>query len=644
MIGEARKLQGLHEPPLHFTVLASRAHLCGEARVASSPNVSTECRRLLASTLRGGSGCSLEQKVPQLTAALAAADHPLLDVEELAARARAHHACAFFTARMEARDADVIVCPYNYVLEPAVRAGAAIQLQHGDVLLFDEGHNLPDMARSAASLRLGLPLLVDLANQLTTLACTPAAEFVARLADWLRGAAATLAPEDFSPERNAWRGPALEALLLRDWALSPAAWRTVQQSAAPLLHATASPLTGDASLTDAAAQACSALLSTFGALFSSPSAFEHFAVVVKRTREQQPELALLCLWAGVVLRPLASVVRAVVLASGSLAPFESLSGELGLHFTVRAQAPHVVPRTQLFFGTISFGVNGTPLELSFKAAEALATQDELGATLLALARTSPHGMLCFVPSYGLLRRLHDRWLATALLTQLRAAKRLFWEAPDARAFDAELAEYYAAAQRAPGALFMGVCRGKLSEGLNCADWRARLVVVAGVPFPALHDEAVLLKRAYNSARGPAGGLADGNSWYTAQAAAAAAQAVGRVVRHAGDWGAVLLIDARFRDARLAALFPTWLSTASTAPSSIASASQLLPQLSSFFARHLPNAPPTPPPSSLSPIPLPTNAPASNTSAIRAFPTLPPARPVGAVVLRPRGRSAASDER
>lgn len=38
-----------------------------------------------------------------------------------------------------------------------------------------------------------------------------------------------------------------------------------------------------------------------------------------------------------------------------------------------------------------------------------------------------------------------------------------------------------------GAVFFGVCRGRLSEGLSLSDELCRLVIVIGIPFPAVGD-------------------------------------------------------------------------------------------------------------------------------------------------------------
>lgn len=47
-----------------------------------------------------------------------------------------------------------------------------------------------------------------------------------------------------------------------------------------------------------------------------------------------------------------------------------------------------------------------------------------------------------------------------------------------------------------GAIFMGVCRGKVSEGLDFIDANGRAVIVIGLPYPPFKDARVVLKRKY----------------------------------------------------------------------------------------------------------------------------------------------------
>ena len=43
---------------------------------------------------------------------------------------------------------------------------------------------------------------------------------------------------------------------------------------------------------------------------------------------------------------------------------------------------------------------------------------------------------------------------------------------------------------------MGVCRGRISEGLDFSDKAARCVIVVGIPYPQMTDPKVILKKEY----------------------------------------------------------------------------------------------------------------------------------------------------
>lgn len=146
-------------------------------------------------------------------------------------------------------------------------------------------------------------------------------------------------------------------------------------------------------------------------------------------------------------------------------------------------------------------------------------------------------------------------------------------------------EFNYALLRQKKCLLLAVCRGKLSEGIDFSDARARAVIVVGIPYAPFADPWVVLKRKYldeklksshgtNSYALPppnpyssgsqlphfdelvkvqraqvTSGLPrtrlSGQEWYGQSALRAVNQAIGRIIRHKNDWGAVFLLDERF---------------------------------------------------------------------------------------------------
>ena len=43
---------------------------------------------------------------------------------------------------------------------------------------------------------------------------------------------------------------------------------------------------------------------------------------------------------------------------------------------------------------------------------------------------------------------------------------------------------------------MGVCRGKISEGIDFKDDAARCVIMVGIPFAQLTDPKIIMKKHY----------------------------------------------------------------------------------------------------------------------------------------------------
>ena len=76
--------------------------------------------------------------------------------------------------------------------------------------------------------------------------------------------------------------------------------------------------------------------------------------------------------------------------------------------------------------------------------------------------------------------------------------------------------------------------------------RGRVVVITGIPYAPAFDPKVKLKKEYvQSLYEKKLSSISGNDWYQIQAVRAINQAVGRIIRHRNDYGAIVYLDSRF---------------------------------------------------------------------------------------------------
>lgn len=106
---------------------------------------------------------------------------------------------------------------------------------------------------------------------------------------------------------------------------------------------------------------------------------------------------------------------------------------------------------------------------------------------------------------------YEQWQAASVCKDIesKAGKKVFIEPKDPSKYQATMERYYKTIfgldQRkggkgakekvtGTGAVLMGVCRGRISEGLDFSDNAARCVIVIGIPYPQMTDPKVILKQ------------------------------------------------------------------------------------------------------------------------------------------------------
>lgn len=336
-------------------------------------------------------------------------------------------------------------------------------------------------------------------------------------------------------------------------------------------------------------------------------------------RQWTYKLSLWCFYPGMAMKSLMNTgVRSLIVTSGTLSPLDSFAYELGIPFPLRLENAHVIPTSQIWVGVLPVSVDGESLNSAFLN-RSQGYMRSLGLTLVNLARISPAGMLVFFPSYDMMEQCIQVWRtavpsASTIWEQITGYKQAVIEPKESKMLKFAMKDYYDKVD-APmqgnmnGAIFLAVCRGKVSEGLDFSNQYGRTVVVTGLPLAQNKDQKVKLKKEYldNQAmlrkaviKSTSGSSEDayqltdkpltGGEWYAQSAWRAVNQAIGRVIRHRNDYGAIVFADERFVSAANVQL-SKWLRPH---VATIRNPGAAFQGMAKFFAANAQKFPPIPP--------------------------------------------------
>ncbi|GAB2300458.1 hypothetical protein Dimus_034500 [Dionaea muscipula] len=461
------------------------------------------------------------------------------------------------------------------------------------------------MAREAGSVEVDEDSLLKLQTELGQLCQAdamvyqPLCEMIQEMLSWMDSRKSSLEKRDFQHYFSSWTGEKA-VRELQEANISPQCFPILQECAAKAIKAASDAESGLAHLSGRSAIVLEGLFSSLSYFFLGNGVHFHdyqlaLRYFVKREAGNDSgswthTLSLWCLHPAVIFRDIADQSLSVILTSGTLAPMNSFSSELGIQFGTHLEASHVIDAdSQVWAAVISNGLGGYPLNASYKTADSYAYQDAVGQTLEEICRIVPAGCLVFFPSYKLLDKLRNRWRETGQWSRLNARKSLFVEtrggSPDE--FEQVLKGYYNCIRKGnkpsigrrrkgkkmdsdscspsdsldkskEGAAFLAVCRGKVSEGIDFSDENARAVIIVGIPFPNINDIQVAQKKKFNDAYRHSKNLLSGSDWYCQQAFRALNQAAGRCIRHKFDYGAIIFLDERFQEERNNMYISKWL--------------------------------------------------------------------------------------
>lgn len=240
--------------------------------------------------------------------------------------------------------------------------------------------------------------------------------------------------------------------------------------------------------------------------------------------------------------------RSIIITSGTLQPLDSYRKELELTGAIAKQYKHLIGDNQLKISVLPESPDSYSLASHYKAQND-AYYNALGKTLLALFKVLPYGTLIFFQSYTLMNKAVGFWKRSNLWRDMTKVTKIFIESQSKHEFEPNLNEFkriLTDSNIMVRSVFLGVCRGKLSEGINLEGNQCRTVLMTGLPFANAYDPRVLATRDFHQKKN---GDSKGQIWYSQQMVRALNQTVGRVIRNKNDFGMLILCDPRFKEYR-----------------------------------------------------------------------------------------------
>lgn len=614
-VGEIRRTK--YGETVRVISLGGRKHLCGNTDVNGPSNNRSESliTEACLDLQKGGSSvkpCSLLNKrnIPTLSMHMLAEPS---DIEDLAALGRSSKTCAYYGVREALMAAEVVVLPYNTLLSKSTRDSIGLSLKQALVIV-DEAHNLPEALRSLSSCNLTLPSIDGALSQLIRYVSKYSSRllgknlfYLGQLRRFLTSSQKFLkTPLEGGKEKIMVTATELLFTLKLDNINVYKMLRYLERSKlSQKLHGfttvrisdNATPNKDDPNFISKHIS-CMSIVETFLKCLTSSETEGRVVIELAssdtddsdiRCYDKMARFRYLLLDPSIQFSNVLDEAHSIILAGGTLQPFNHMVQELfrsdndlmtsstkitdsfsnycrdDIKYTINTQLTmfacgHVVSPNNVLLRCVSKGPTGITLDFRHSSRNLSATIDELGETIFEVSKVARNGMVVFFQSYSYEATVIRRWKSTGMQDKINKSKKLFREPKHARDVEATLGMYSKHASTDNGALLLCVVGGKMSEGINFANEMARCVFIAGLPYPDITDPELQEKmRLLDEDRKQKGLTLSGHDYYQNLCLRAINQSIGRAIRHANDYAAIILADMRFaHEKRVWNGLPQWI--------------------------------------------------------------------------------------
>ncbi|KAI1385162.1 DNA repair helicase [Hypoxylon trugodes] len=621
--------------------LSSRQRLCintSVSRLGSLPAINDRCAELQQP--KSKDKCQFVPNADNLSLTHQFRDNTLAtlpDIEDLFELGKKLQVCPYYASRTAVPGAEIITLPYPLLLQKTARDALGIKLE-GNVVIIDEAHNIMDAVANVYASEIGLSELKRARQMLgvyvkkfgkklkgeNRVMVAQVARVVDGLRDWLENASELKSDQGIVDPNVLLRSKGIDQINMYKLI------QYIQDSklAYKIEGYVAQAESQEAGVDSPPSRSTPVLHTLLSFLVSLNNLSSEGRIFYHKVSQNDIKLSYLLLSPTHAFSSIASSARAVILAGGTMSPFEDYTAHLFPNLAAdkitTLSCGHVIPSSSLCVWTLASAgpktdTKSMQFEFSFQKRSDKSMINQLGLAILNICTAVPDGVVIFFPSYGYLDEVVASWSATSagqpksLWDRLQAKKAVFRETKGGSS-DEVLEQYTEAildgneskAKTKPnstpagqtGALLLSVVGGKMSEGINFSDRLGRCVVVVGLPYPNINSpdwkariqyiESTTLER-LNSAN-PS--MSKSEAIATAKQAArdfyenacmrAVNQSIGRAIRHRNDYAAIVLVDRRFATERIKSKLPGWIRGGLVEGSENGGLGQMMGKLSAFF--------------------------------------------------------------
>lgn len=560
--------------------LGSRKNLCINPKVnklASQTAINERCVELQQSKTPADKKCQYIPTKDDESLVLDFKDHALAsihDIEDLADVGRKLAICPYYASRPAVTPAEMVTLPYPLLLQRVAREALGISLK-GHVVIIDEAHNLMDALEGICSAQVSLAQLRLARESLMTylqkfrnrlkgsnrMYVTQVVRVIDSLVQFATPLEADKRLGDTVPASSLLAGKGVDQInltkLVRYITESKLA-RKVEGYISHLKLAESKPGKDQAS-SQLPETPTLTQIQNFLVTLMNPS---HEGRFFWSKEDGSVALRYILLDPSEHFRDIVESARAVILAGGTMSPMEDYTQQLFpyLSSVSTLSCGHIIPTSSLLVRAVSADSKGA-LEFNYKTRSSTEMMQRLGNALLAVLPHVKGGTVVFFSSYAYLEQVRKQWEQDGIGARINAIKSVFFDSRAGPVEDTFKAYSDAVSADPRGALLFSVIGGKLSEGINFSDDLGRCVMVVGLPFPNLETPEWKAKMQHLDRRAVARGEPAGRaSREHAENVCMRAvnQAIGRAIRHKGDWASILLFDARYAQQRVQTKLPAWI--------------------------------------------------------------------------------------